>query len=236
MLRANLQYFGIDQELKSILITSSASEDGKTMVAWNLAQTEAHAGKRILYRGGGPAAADPRRAAPSLERKGPQPRARRQPRGQSRDPEGAGRGRAARRPTAAQSRRADRFAAHGEPARLGRARVRSRRRRHAAGRDRRRRPAADQAGGPGAGRRPASPHPPRRRRASARAADDHRGARDRHRRQRGAARRPTTATTARRRSATRSPRCTKSSRPPMPAAQRSRRRRPSRSRRDGATG
>jgi receptor protein-tyrosine kinase len=49
MLRANLQYFGIDQELKSILITSSASEEGKTMVAWNLALTEAHAGKRILY-------------------------------------------------------------------------------------------------------------------------------------------------------------------------------------------
>jgi receptor protein-tyrosine kinase len=48
MLRANLQYFGIDQELKSILITSSASEDGKTMAAWNLALTEAHAGKRIL--------------------------------------------------------------------------------------------------------------------------------------------------------------------------------------------
>jgi len=48
MLRANLQYFGIDQELKSILVTSSASEDGKTMVAWNLALTEAHAGKRIL--------------------------------------------------------------------------------------------------------------------------------------------------------------------------------------------
>lgn len=48
MLRANLQYFGIEQELKSILITSSASEEGKTMVAWNLALTEAHAGKRIL--------------------------------------------------------------------------------------------------------------------------------------------------------------------------------------------
>lgn len=49
MLRANLQYFGIDQELKSILITSSSSEDGKTMVAWNLALAEVHAGKRILY-------------------------------------------------------------------------------------------------------------------------------------------------------------------------------------------
>jgi polysaccharide biosynthesis transport protein len=49
MLRANLQYFGIDEELRSILITSSASEDGKTMVAWNLALAEAHAGKRVLY-------------------------------------------------------------------------------------------------------------------------------------------------------------------------------------------
>ncbi len=48
MLRANLQYFGIEQELKSILITSSASEEGKTMVTWNLALAEAHAGKRIL--------------------------------------------------------------------------------------------------------------------------------------------------------------------------------------------
>ena len=49
MLRANLRYFGIDQELKSIMITSPASEDGKTMVAWNLALTEVHASKRILY-------------------------------------------------------------------------------------------------------------------------------------------------------------------------------------------
>jgi len=49
MLRANLQYFGIDQKLKSILITSSVSEDGKTMVAWNLALAEAHAGKKVLY-------------------------------------------------------------------------------------------------------------------------------------------------------------------------------------------
>lgn len=48
MLRANLQYFGIDQDLRSILITSSASEEGKTMVTWNLALAEAHAGKRIL--------------------------------------------------------------------------------------------------------------------------------------------------------------------------------------------
>lgn len=49
MLRANLQYFSIDQELKSILITSPAPADGKTMVAWNLALTEARAGRRILF-------------------------------------------------------------------------------------------------------------------------------------------------------------------------------------------
>ncbi|HEY7456604.1 MAG TPA: polysaccharide biosynthesis tyrosine autokinase [Solirubrobacterales bacterium] len=49
MLRANLRYFSVNGELNSILITSPASEDGKTMVAWNLALTEAHAGKRILY-------------------------------------------------------------------------------------------------------------------------------------------------------------------------------------------
>ncbi len=49
MLRANLQYFSIDQELKSILITSPAPADGKTMVAWNLALTEARAAKRILF-------------------------------------------------------------------------------------------------------------------------------------------------------------------------------------------
>jgi receptor protein-tyrosine kinase len=49
MLRANLRYFGVEEELKSILVTSAASEDGKTMVAWNLALTEAHAGKRILH-------------------------------------------------------------------------------------------------------------------------------------------------------------------------------------------
>jgi tyrosine-protein kinase len=49
MLRANLRYFGAERELTSILITSPASEDGKTMVAWNLALTDAHASKRVLY-------------------------------------------------------------------------------------------------------------------------------------------------------------------------------------------
>lgn len=48
MLRANLQYFSIDEDLKSILITSPAPADGKTMVVWNLAVTEAQAGRRVL--------------------------------------------------------------------------------------------------------------------------------------------------------------------------------------------
>lgn len=48
MLRANLQYFSVDEELKSILLTSPAPADGKTMVAWNLALTEARSGNRIL--------------------------------------------------------------------------------------------------------------------------------------------------------------------------------------------
>jgi capsular exopolysaccharide synthesis family protein len=48
MLRANLQYFSGDEELKSILITSPAPADGKTMVVWNLALAEARGGKRIL--------------------------------------------------------------------------------------------------------------------------------------------------------------------------------------------
>lgn len=49
MLRANLRYFGADHELTSLLISSPASEDGKTMVAWNLALTDVHASKRVLY-------------------------------------------------------------------------------------------------------------------------------------------------------------------------------------------
>jgi polysaccharide biosynthesis transport protein len=48
-LRANLKYFNVDEEIRSILVTSPARQDGKTTVSWNLAIVEARAGKRILY-------------------------------------------------------------------------------------------------------------------------------------------------------------------------------------------
>jgi succinoglycan biosynthesis transport protein ExoP len=49
MLRASLHYFNVDRTIKSLLITSGAAQDGKTTVAWNLAQSEARAGTRVLY-------------------------------------------------------------------------------------------------------------------------------------------------------------------------------------------
>lgn len=49
MLRASLRYFNTDRDVKSILITSAASRDGKTTVAWNVALSEARAGKHVLY-------------------------------------------------------------------------------------------------------------------------------------------------------------------------------------------
>ena len=48
MLRTNLRYFNVDEELNSILVMSAAPEDGKTSIAWNLARAEARAGKRVL--------------------------------------------------------------------------------------------------------------------------------------------------------------------------------------------
>jgi polysaccharide biosynthesis transport protein len=47
MIRANLRYFGTAGEIKSILITSAESGDGKTTVAWNLAAAAASAGGRV---------------------------------------------------------------------------------------------------------------------------------------------------------------------------------------------
>jgi capsular exopolysaccharide synthesis family protein len=41
LLRAQLRYFNVDREIKSILVTSAAPGDGKTTVAWNLARTAA---------------------------------------------------------------------------------------------------------------------------------------------------------------------------------------------------
>lgn len=49
MLRTNLRYFNVDREVKSIVVTSAAPQDGKTTVAWNLALAEVQAGKRVLY-------------------------------------------------------------------------------------------------------------------------------------------------------------------------------------------
>jgi capsular exopolysaccharide synthesis family protein len=49
MLRANLRYFNVDRELRSILVTSAAPQDGKTTVSWNMAVAEARAGQRVLF-------------------------------------------------------------------------------------------------------------------------------------------------------------------------------------------
>jgi polysaccharide biosynthesis transport protein len=48
MLRTNLRYFNVDEELNSILVTSAAPKEGKTTISWNLARAEARAGKRVL--------------------------------------------------------------------------------------------------------------------------------------------------------------------------------------------
>ncbi len=48
MLRTNLRYFNVDEELNSILVMSAEPEEGKTSIAWNLARAEARAGKRVL--------------------------------------------------------------------------------------------------------------------------------------------------------------------------------------------
>jgi capsular exopolysaccharide synthesis family protein len=48
MLRANLRYFNVDREVRSVLITSGAPGDGKSTVSWNLALAAADAGERVL--------------------------------------------------------------------------------------------------------------------------------------------------------------------------------------------
>jgi capsular exopolysaccharide synthesis family protein len=44
MLRANLRYFNVEKQVRSVLITSSQPGDGKSTVAWNLAVASASAG------------------------------------------------------------------------------------------------------------------------------------------------------------------------------------------------
>jgi succinoglycan biosynthesis transport protein ExoP len=48
MLRANLRYFNARSETGSILFTSAAPQDGKTVVSWNVAYAEAAAGQSVL--------------------------------------------------------------------------------------------------------------------------------------------------------------------------------------------
>jgi polysaccharide biosynthesis transport protein len=48
MMRANLRYFNVDQDIKSVLVTSAAPGDGKTTVAWNLASAAGVASRVLL--------------------------------------------------------------------------------------------------------------------------------------------------------------------------------------------
>ena len=48
MLRANLRYFNVDSNVRSVLVTSPQPGDGKSTVAWNLASQAATAGTKTL--------------------------------------------------------------------------------------------------------------------------------------------------------------------------------------------
>ena len=48
MLRANLRFLSTDRELRSVVVTSAASGDGKTTVALNLAMADASVGRKVL--------------------------------------------------------------------------------------------------------------------------------------------------------------------------------------------
>ena len=48
MLRANLRFLNTDRELRSVVVTSAASGDGKTTVALNLAMADASVGRNVL--------------------------------------------------------------------------------------------------------------------------------------------------------------------------------------------
>ena len=47
-LRAALRYFDVDQDLRSVLVTSGAAEEGKSTVAWNLARAAAVSSQAVL--------------------------------------------------------------------------------------------------------------------------------------------------------------------------------------------
>jgi succinoglycan biosynthesis transport protein ExoP len=48
MLRANLRYFNVSRDIRSVLITSAAPGDGKSTVSLNLAAAAANSGDRVL--------------------------------------------------------------------------------------------------------------------------------------------------------------------------------------------
>jgi capsular exopolysaccharide synthesis family protein len=48
MLRANLRYFNVSRDMRSLLITSAASGEGKSTVAWNLSVAAARSGLKTL--------------------------------------------------------------------------------------------------------------------------------------------------------------------------------------------
>jgi receptor protein-tyrosine kinase len=48
VLAANLRYFNLDREVRSIVVTSAAPGEGKSTVAWNLAAVMASAGVRVI--------------------------------------------------------------------------------------------------------------------------------------------------------------------------------------------
>ena len=48
MLRANLRYFNVNRDIRSVLITSASSGEGKSTVAWNLAGAAAMSAERVL--------------------------------------------------------------------------------------------------------------------------------------------------------------------------------------------
>jgi capsular exopolysaccharide synthesis family protein len=47
-LRASLRYFNVDHDMRSVLITSGAAQEGKSTVAWNLARAAATSSKAII--------------------------------------------------------------------------------------------------------------------------------------------------------------------------------------------
>lgn len=48
LLRANLRYFNVDRDVRSVLVTSAAPGDGKSTISWNLASATAGTGVRTL--------------------------------------------------------------------------------------------------------------------------------------------------------------------------------------------